>query len=195
MRTPPLFFLDVECLGLDDQAPVWNIAAILINAEGRREWSCDLIVEHSTTTDRIDALPPSFRDDYHRRYTDYVAAGHETVTAGDAAALIWTFCPPGAFVAGSNPAFDMAHLARLMRSWRNLEPRWHYHPFDIPQLALGAAVGALGYLPAGPWKTDYMCRMAGVDPDEFARHTALGDCELMLAVWERLTSRRGGSVR
>jgi hypothetical protein len=35
MKNPPLLFLDIECLGLDVEAPIWDLGAILLN--GRNE--------------------------------------------------------------------------------------------------------------------------------------------------------------
>lgn len=189
MNTDPIMFLDVECLGLDDDAPVWNIAAIRVAPNGRCRWIADLLVEHDAddATRRIDAMPESFRVDYQRRYVERDPAA-EVMSAGDAARIIWTHATPGTLVAGSNPDFDMRHLTRMMRAV-NLEPRWHYHPFDIPQMALGYATAKMGGLPAGPWKSDYLSRIIGVDPRDYARHTALGDCQWSRAMWAAMTGR------
>jgi DNA polymerase III epsilon subunit-like protein len=64
-------------------------------------------------------------------------------------------------------------------------PSWHYHPIDVPSLAEGWLRGRGRPLP-DQLKSDELCRAIGVDPDKYARHTALGDCELFRAVYETL---------
>ena len=94
----------------------------------------------------------------------------EWVAAERVAAIV----KDGAIIAGSNPAFDMERLLILMQRNRFGVPGWHYHPCDVPTMALGWLARGDGPL-SRPWKSDALSRAVGVDPDDYARHTALGD--------------------
>lgn len=81
-----------------------------------------------------------------------------------------------AIILGSNPSFDMATLEHGMGRW-SITPSWHYHPEDVPTLIRGWLYGR--GLPQPDQRTsDAYCRAAGLDPDRYQRHTALGDCQL-----------------
>ena len=67
-------------------------------------------------------------------------------------------------------------------------PSWHYHPEDIPTLAHGWLLGAGKPVPER-LKSDDISRACGVDPDQFGRHTALGDCRWMRALYDVVTGR------
>jgi len=95
----------------------------------------------------------------------------------------------GADLWGSNPAFDMRHLTELLRVCE-CEPSWHYHPNDTPSVARGWCA-AKGITPVsakgdGRIRSDDWSRAIGVDPAEFDRHTALGDCQWVRAPYNRL---------
>lgn len=70
-----------------------------------------------------------------------------------------------------------------------IEPEWHYHPWDIASVALGYACGRDGSPPSLPWKSDQLSQEIGVNPAEFARHTAMGDVRWTLAQWDLITGR------
>jgi hypothetical protein len=54
----------------------------------------------------------------------------------------------------------------------------HYHLFDTE----GWVAGRLGWLPG--WDSKELSLAVGVNPDDFERHTALGDCRWQKAVVE-----------
>lgn len=178
-------FCDVETLGLDPAAPIWEFAAIRLNRDGTRdELHCQILHQPGHWP---DTLPAQFADDYRARF-DIQAA----ISSGMAAREIQRITD-GAIIAGSNPAFDMERLTRLLERCART-PTWHYHPLDIPSMALGhltRSILGVRELADGPlrvrWSSDELSRRIGVNPGDFARHTAMGDVEWCLAQWQAMT--------
>lgn len=179
MKHPPLLFLDTECLGLGD-APIWEVAAVRIDANGlmRQQWTGFVEHDPDEATAWLKLLPKSFRDDYERRY---VRA--DAVSRQKAAEKISYLSTGGAIVVGSNPDFDMTRIIALS-SLVSME--WHYHPIDVPTLVHGYLLGK-GIMPAPPWKSDFLSQTVGVDPKAFDRHTAMGDVSWCMAMWAAVT--------
>jgi len=186
-----IVFLDCETLGLDRTAPIWEFAAIRLAAQ---PVSGDDIVQRVEFFVRHDAddwlstLPESFADDYRGRYNPSAA-----LTRREAAGIILGITNR-TIIAGSNPSFDMERLERLLRA-NGVEPGWHYHPLDIPSMVVGqvarSAVGAAEFLGGDltvtlPWNSNQLSRRLSVDPDGFARHTAMGDVQWCLAQWRQM---------
>lgn len=171
--------LDVETLGLDRMAPVWEFAGVRL--EDGVEVERDLFqIRHDVSfwldPDVANPLPAEFVKDYRARYDEETA-----VWEHDAAKRIDTITD-GAKVIGCNPGFDLERLNLILyRSGR--KPSWHYHPLDITSLALGYAACRDGRPPAGPWRSEQMASLVGVEAADYARHTALGDVEWTLAQW------------
>lgn len=95
----------------------------------------------------------------------------------------------GLHLAGAVVSFDEERLRRLLRS-HGVVPRWHYHIIDVEALAVGGlayqrqALGTDGLFdPSPPWNSTDLSRAVGVDPDQFDRHTALGDARWARAVY------------
>lgn len=174
-----IVFLDTETLGLHFAAPIWEFAAERIDDAG-----------HSVTTqffiDHIpghwpDSLPESFQADYRTRFDPL-----KSLTEADAAKFIHGFTNGRAIIAGSNPAFDMQRLEMLLARY-GYQPGWHYHPLDVPTMALGW-LAARGELPPHPWKSDAISALIGVDPTAYDRHTAAGDVAWSHAMWGAITN-------
>lgn len=78
---------------------------------------------------------------------------------------------------GMVPSFDDRRIGDFLeRAGRRR--LWHYHLIDLEVWA----AGKLGLLP--PYRSEDVSRLVGVDPDQYARHTAAGDVEWSLAVLE-----------
>lgn len=167
-------FLDTETLGLDPDAPVWEFAAVRrLDPVGEVELHFTI---HHDPAHWLDGFPEEFLADYLSRY-DPAEAWGEVAAVGAIHAIT-----KGAIVLGSNPGFDIDHLAKLLRR-NGIEPEWHYHPLDIPTLAMGYLAGQ-GQAPAQPWKSDLLSAAIGVSPDDYARHTAMGDVKWTMAQWD-----------
>lgn len=91
----------------------------------------------------------------------------------------------GASVVGSNPAFDERFLTLWMR--RHGQP-WAAHYRTVDVTTLGA--GALEPTPPLPWSSHAISLVHDVDPDDYARHTALGDARWVKALYEAITERK-----
>ena len=177
-------FLDCETLGLDPAAPVWELAAIRINRGGTRsELHCQILHKAGNW---LESLPERFAADYRARF-DIQAAVPPAAAAREIQRLT-----DGAIIAGSNPAFDTERLALLLARF-NLAPGWHFHPLDIPSMALGNLVLQAHLSPelrrkAGVFRSDDLSRGICVNPDDYARHTAMGDVQWCLAQWYAMTA-------
>ena len=116
----------------------------------------------------------------------------------------------GHHLAGAVVSFDADRLARLFYKFGHA-PSWHYHLIDVEALAAGwvsaQCVGKANdgvsrgtvpvWGPTGlssnidgrpPWNSEYLSRAVGVDPDQFDRHTALGDARWAKAIYEKVMS-------
>lgn len=172
-----LCFCDVETLGLDPAAPIWEFAAIRLNRDGTTVCNEFQILHQQGRW--LDTLPEQFAEDYRTRF-DLQAA----VPAAMAANHIQRITD-GAIIAGSNPSFDMERLTRLLERF-NLTPGWHFHGLDIPSMVVGwmASEEIDTHL---VWKSDDLSEQTGVLPTNYERHTALGDAEWCHAQWQAMT--------
>ena len=178
-----IVFLDTETLGLDRRAPIWEFAAVRLRGnEIVSTEECFVGHDHGYGT---NGLPEVFAADYRTRYDADVA-----VSPAAAAKAIATITSD-AIVAGSNPSFDMDRLGLLLRHY-GYEPGWHYHPLDIPPMVVGQVARSVvaASVELGdevrltlPWNSSQLSRRLSVDPDDFARHTAMGDVQWCLAQW------------
>lgn len=180
-----IVFVDTETLGLAPDAPIWEFAAIRIAgmgadvAAGKVLDQVEFLVEHDTSYG-TGHLPESFAKDYRARYWAEFAW-----PAMHAAREIHKITD-GAIVAGSNPSFDIERLELLLQA-HGIDPAWHYHPLDIPSMAAGWYVGNGG----GElfWRSTELSTAVGVDPDDYERHTALGDVKWCLAQWKAMNGQ------
>lgn len=162
MTAPRLVFVDVETTGLDTAThEIWEAAFIDRRSEfsdGR--WQA---VDHETRLfikpTKLQAADPAalqISRFYERTHhlADNSAAGKpassdapkpapgEHWTSPRAAATRIARLTANAVLVGSNPAFDAAMLARLIRS-AELVPAWHYRPVCVATMAYGYQHGAV----------------------------------------------------
>lgn len=183
IKHPPMVFLDVETLGLG-AAPIWEISGFrVVDGKVENAGFLELFVDHDPAL-MDPTLPQAFRDDYQKRFTD---AKPLTVSPAKAVQAISYLARGRALVCGSNPGFDMQRIEAMARDNGLEPPPWHYHPEDVPTLARGWLHGK-GIYPAPPWKSDLIAQMCGVDPRDYARHTAMGDCQFMWDLWKVVTT-------
>lgn len=178
-----LCFADTETLGLDPAAPIWEFAAIRLNRDGTRdELHCQILHQQDHW---LDTLPTQFAEDYRARF-DLQAAIPPAMAAREIQRIT-----DGAIIAGSNPAFDIERLTRLLERCART-PGWHFHPLDIPSMVVGW-ISANELDNNLVWKSDTLSELTGVLPQNYRRHNAMGDVGWCLAQWESMTST-GGQV-
>lgn len=185
--TNTICFLDTETLGLDPMAPVWEFAAIRREEDGREE-EFHAFFDHDVFDKCgdpwLESLAPEFAADYGNRYEEFRALKH-----GERAAYVYT-ATRGAHIVGAVPSFDTERLSMMMRHHSIMEPPWHYHLTDVENLVVGYLAGK-GELMAPPWKSEDLSRAIGVEPDDFARHTATGDVRWVKAQWDAVMTPNG----
>lgn len=172
----PVVFIDTETLGLDpDHNPVWEVGMILPNGG-----ECQLQV--AVTPRQIALAHPKALEisGFHERYDP-----HRAFSPGRIANCLSTWIPQGAHLAGAVVSFDEERLRRLLWAHGRSVP-WHYHTIDVEALAVGYLAGTGGAKERiePPWDSETLSRMVGVDPDQFERHTALGDARWAKAIYE-----------
>jgi DNA polymerase III epsilon subunit-like protein len=91
----------------------------------------------------------------------------------------------GATLIAANPTFDAGFLTAFLAAY-GCEPKWHYRLRDIGSMAWAwlQAYHLPHHLPvpAMDASTDDFARALGLNPEDFERHTALGDCRLVDAM-------------
>jgi hypothetical protein len=87
---------------------------------------------------------------------------------------------------GLCPSFDEERL-RLLVQENNRCPSWHYRPHDIEDICLGYLRGLGQPAPDLPIDSDAISRLIDVEPpNEFERHTAMGDARWCEQMWEKV---------
>jgi len=189
-----LCFVDTETTSLRPDRRAWEIAVIARDTEGRDK-------EHTWFVD-ADQLDLGSADlmalkigRFHDRHPQFRDDGAATIAALDEADVLEAVeaVTRGAHLVGAVPNFDAEVLGARMRA-QGICPSWHYHLVDVEALAVGwlngrgpakwLNAGELAAIAAPPWKSDDLSRAAGVDPDQFDRHTALGDARWARAIWD-----------
>lgn len=185
--------VDVETTGLVPGVHhVWEVAAV--EDTGREHvWLIDDVNVKSADPGALQV---------GRFYDRWAMSVPRDRHAGHAVAAQLATLTAGAHLVAVNPAFDAAHLDKLLRA-HNRAPAWHYHLVDVGAMAYGWLHGNKAVyehwesvdpgvpdferrLPLGlPWRSDELSRACGVQPpSEEERHTALGDAR-WAARWYR----------
>jgi hypothetical protein len=180
----PLVFMDTETTGLSLDDDVWEFAAIRREPDGSTR-TVHLFLRHDTRKCR--SLPESFLADHQARFpSSHTAEWHPDALSVERAARQIAEITAGAHVVGAVPNFDTERLALLLgrHGWT---PEWHYHLIDVENLAVGY-LAALRLKTsdalAPPWDSEILSSAVGIDPDQFERHTALGDAQWAMAIYD-----------
>ena len=195
-------FLDTETTGLDpDRHEVWEVGLILRGEDGDREFLWQLPVDLG----QADAMALNIGRWYERRWPWPAYYSHRPVVLDKATAdeneqretaamlgegpyvvprhlmadwaALFAELTNGAHLVGAVISFDEERLRRLLRK-HGACPTWHYHLVDVEALAAGKT----GAEP--PWNSNDLSCAVGVDPDDFDRHTALGDARWARAIYD-----------
>jgi DNA polymerase III epsilon subunit-like protein len=175
-----LVFVDTETTGLADDDEIWEFAAI------RRTDGVDqepFVCQIKVTPQKLDRLPEPFLADAKARYRAESAIAPYLI----AKFINRVFDPDSdgqpPYLVGANPAFDAAKIEKLLRD-RGYEPRWHYRLQDVEALTSGLYGSIVGGL-------DACLRHFGLNPDDYDRHTALGDAQAAMDVWDAVMTKDG----
>lgn len=179
-----LAFVDCETTGLDpDRNEVWEVALIL--RDGHPSHDTEHVWQLPVDLARADSAALTIGGYYERAMAFAVGAEEgPTREFADSIARL----THGAHFVGAVPSFDDAFLKRLLRS-KGACPGWHYHLIDVEALAAGyiAGRGSMSkpteFNPCPPWNSNDLSRAVGVNPDDFDRHTAMGDACWVRAIY------------
>jgi DNA polymerase III epsilon subunit-like protein len=172
-------FLDTETTGLDpDRHEIWDLAYIIDGSE--RQWFLH--------PDLSAADPFALKiGRYFSRHPDWLQENKPIQSAGYVARTLVKDLRDRHIV-GAVPSFDDAFLKRFVAAHR-LPVTWHYHLIDVEALALGY-MAARNRVMALPWNSEDLSRAVGVEPNDFERHSALGDARWAKAIYERVVGQQ-----
>lgn len=189
----PICFIDTETDGVHPDRKVWEIAMIRRSDKGERYKEFFVEIDLSTA-DPFGLKVGGFYERHPLGRSIATGSGVEqydqervasTLSMTDAALAVARMTH-GAHLVGAVPNFDAECLAALLRNER-LIPSWHYHLVDVEAMAVGFLAHTTTL--ALPWKSDDLSRAIGVEPpSETARHTAMGDAEWAMRIYDRITA-------
>lgn len=168
-------FVDTETTGLDpDLHEIWEVGLIVDEIEHHWYLPVDL--------GRADPIALAIGQ-FHERYPDNAVTSYTTLRAF---ATEFAYLTRGRHLVGAVVSFDAERLSKLLKA-NGACPEWHYHLIDVEALAVGFSqwvTSGTAIALSLPWKSDDVSRAVGVDPDQFEKHTALGDAHWAKAVYE-----------
>ena len=176
----PVVWADTETTGVGPDRRIWEIAAIRGSRE--RAWVV-------TDVDLTAADPDSLKfGGFYDRHSS-LATGPDAVSGtrylheADVAREVAEFLD-GCTVFAAIPEFDLVPLAAMLRR-HGLEPSWHYRSRCIESMTVG-------YLGEDVGGLQDCVRALGLDPMDYAGHTALGDARMVRDCWLLLMQRSTG---
>jgi DNA polymerase III epsilon subunit-like protein len=200
-RSSSVAFVDTETTGLDpERHEIWEVGLILPNGS-EHEWQ--LPVDLS----RADAIALNIGRFHERRKTTWADSYTDVDWLGEFSREFVSLTV-GLHLAGAVVSFDAERLARLLRA--NGEcPMWSHRLICVEALACGFIAGSRAALAAAvthtgepfwagsatwtaversdaepPWRSTDLSRAVGVEPEDFEKHTALGDARWAKAIYE-----------
>ncbi len=179
--TADIAFTDVETTGLDpDKHCLWEVAICHRFAHGGAE----KVVLYQVRPDLTNADPKALDiGQYAKRFVvpDGFDAARIDPQNGSVIPVPLAIVQQSvhrmlarSVMMGSNPGFDAGFIKKLL----NGNTPWHYRPVDIVTLA-ASRLGMFNQ-DAMPWSSEQVSRALNVDPNNYHRHSSLGD-----ALWVR----------
>lgn len=168
---PKLVFTDTETTGLYPQFghEVWDIAAIARFADGTEEEHQWLVQpQHLELADPMALKIGRFYDRATRTWADPGEVAHQLARLLN-----------GAHLVGNVTHFDAQMLQRFARQ-QGFCLTHHYHLVDVENLI----AGKLGIPP--PWDSTELSLKMGINPDDYERHTAIGDARWARDLYDRV---------
>lgn len=186
MTLGKIAFLDCETTGLNpDLHDVWEIGLIL-----RYSDEADAEFRWTVKPDLTHADPKALEVGCYYDRTVGVMWDYAPEVALNLARFL-----AGAVVVGSNPAFDQAFLTRWLQRHGQV---WtaHYRTVDVTTLGWGYLIGSDSSHDHGALvpRSEVASRLIGVDPDDYERHSALGDARWVRDQFSAITAPRVGGA-
>ena len=185
--------MDTETLGLQIGAPIWEFAAVRREPDGTQSTEEFFIAHSDEDRDRfLSSLPPKFQADYLKRFDAKTALDQEEACERIVAIT------DGAHILGAVPSFDTVRIETMLAQ-HLMVPSWHYHLIDIENVVAGYILGSAPNGTVGarrrelalpPHNSNELSRAVGVNPDDYFRHSAMGDVLWTLAQWDAVVGRR-----
>lgn len=207
MSSEPLVaFIDAETTGLDPDAghEAWEWGLILRDPYAApHERDVEYLWQVRPDLTRADPLALSKSGYYRRAKLNSYAPGAAQLVEGPDSAKVTTvvglahmLAPllADAVVVGCNPGFDRDFLRPFLRLHGQVYT-CHYRPVCVTTMGAGYLLGQGQTHPAAlsvPWSSDHIASLLGVDPADYDRHTALGDCRFARDQWDAITGGGNG---
>lgn len=192
--TARLCFIDTETTSLRHDRRAWEIGLIVREPDGTSAEFHWFVGTEDLDLGNADVMSLKIGR-FHERHPQASALAADWRSQPDEATVMDRVerLTRGAHLVGAVVSFDADVLSQRMRA-NGICPSWHYHLIDVEALAVGATAHAAarngygrelaGSITALPWKSDALSMSLGVDPDEFDRHTALGDARWAMAIYD-----------
>lgn len=200
----PVCFVDTETTGLDpDRHEIWEVGLILPDGS-EHEWQLPVDLSRADpialNIGRFHDRRPMSGTENYRPWGPEKHEGKWVIHSERMPEWCSEFVrlTRGLHLAGAVVSFDAERLWRLLRA-NGQCPMWHYHLIDVEALAVGFLAGrwAIAQKYADvvrasdvvgnttpPWKSVDLSRAVGVEPEDFDKHTALGDARWAKAIYE-----------
>jgi DNA polymerase III epsilon subunit-like protein len=190
-----LCFIDTETTSLRHDRRAWEIGIIARDENGTETEHHWLVDDDDLDLGNADPKSLAIGRFYERHPFGIAERTENTAFATVEYTVMFEVerITRGAHLVGAVVSFDADVLGQRMRA-HGVCPSWHYHLIDVEALAVGATVHAAardgfgrelaGSITALPWKSEALSRALGVEPDEFDRHTALGDARWAMAIYD-----------
>ncbi len=162
-------FVDTETTSLHpEHGEVYEVAVVTPDGEPHHWWLPVTLAHADDTALRVGRF-----HERHPQGNAYAPTNGEAVSNLHAFAEQFARLTHGHYLAGAVVSFDAERLGRMLRH-QQVMPSWDFHLVDVEALVAGR------YEVVPPWNSRELSIMAGVDPDAYDRHTALGD-----AMWAK----------
>lgn len=192
-----LAFIDTETTSLRHDRRAWEIAVITRTdgTDTEHTWFTDISDLDLGNADLISLNIGRFHERHPQMRTDSEKPwGSLSLEVEDEYEILRQveIITRGAHLAGAVPSFDADVLGQRMRAV-GICPSWHYHLIDVEALAVGylsarTKPGAVrAQVAALPWDSEALSHDVGVDPEDYDRHTALGDARWARAIYDAIT--------
>lgn len=208
--TARLAFVDTETTGLDpDLHEIWEVGLVMREPNGDEHEHKWFLPVDLGRADPVSLAIGRFHERYgkwpERELDDGTVIPAKSGQVSNLPRFAHQFAKwtRGSHLVGCVTSFDEERLRRLLKRNGGC-PEWHYHVIDVENLAAGFIMGReieydttteeprlkyghsklLVETAAPPWDSETLSRAVGVEPDEFDRHTALGDVRWAMAIYD-----------